>query len=472
MNPYITGTLVFVAAVIIFTLAFMFQQKGKTTIALCLLIAGSATLKIYSSADMFLHEWDERYHALVAKNLSEHPLRPTLYEHPVLPYNPSSWGSNHIWVHKQPIPLWQMAICIKLFGTNEWAVRLPSIITSLIGIILIFHVAAYFFNRKTAFIAAFLLSISGIVTDLVSGRIATDHIDAIFLFYTLLTTFFIIRHMEAKKHYFLVLAGLSLGCALMTKWLPALVCLPVTIILMRYTHRYTWTTICFRITVIVLCAAAIVAPWHIYINKAFPLETALEYSHMSRHITEYLDGHKHHILYHFDMLRIIYGELVYLPMAWFTCKALKYRAPKHLALCAWFWIVYLFFTIVATKMQAYTIITAPAIFIITAFAFTKLMAYRKRLKYPSLAAIVAILFIALPIRYTIERVSFFAPKERAPQWSEHIKKWSYPSGSVIFNCPHPIEAMFYHNYTVYEHVPEKNVLDSLSAKGYNVVVLP
>ena len=76
-------------------------KNNQQNLALILIILGGLILRIYSASDLFLHSWDERYHALVAKNLLQPPLLPTLYEHPVLDYNYQNWTANHIWVQKQ-----------------------------------------------------------------------------------------------------------------------------------------------------------------------------------------------------------------------------------------------------------------------------------------------------------------------------------------------------------------------------------
>ncbi|MEZ4885885.1 MAG: glycosyltransferase family 39 protein [Chitinophagales bacterium] len=111
-------------------------------------------LRMYVATDLYVHEWDERYHALVAKNLIQHPLTPTLYENPVLSYNYKGWTTNHVWLHKQPVALWCMALSMKVFGVNEIALRLPSILFSVLGIWLTFQIALLLFGRKVAFIAA------------------------------------------------------------------------------------------------------------------------------------------------------------------------------------------------------------------------------------------------------------------------------------------------------------------------------
>jgi len=74
--------------------------------ALFFIVLSGFLFFVYTASDFFLHVWDERYHALVAKNLTKHPFFPTLYDKPILPFDYKSWVGNHIWLHKQPLPLW------------------------------------------------------------------------------------------------------------------------------------------------------------------------------------------------------------------------------------------------------------------------------------------------------------------------------------------------------------------------------
>lgn len=163
---------------------FIVQSASKSNfkIAIFLLVILGLFLRLYCSFDFYLHSWDEKFHALVAKNLIGHPFKPTLYDNPVLPYDYTNWTSNHIWLHKQPFSLWSMAFSMWLFGCNEIALRFPSILLSSLSIVLTYSIGKYFFSRKIAFIAAFLFSINGLLIELSSGRIPTDHIDSFFIF--------------------------------------------------------------------------------------------------------------------------------------------------------------------------------------------------------------------------------------------------------------------------------------------------
>lgn len=473
MDRYIAGILFFICAAAVYLLAFKQFYRHHKTVAVVLLIIGGVILRVYCSTDWFLHEWDERYHALVAKNLSTNFFHPVLYKHALLPYSPADWTSNHVWLHKQPMSLWLMAISIKLFGANELAVRLPSILASLVAIKLVYDIATYLFNTHIAFIAAFLMSINGLIIDLAAGRVTTDHIDVLFMFFILLTVYLQVKYIQQDKKLLLTAAGLALGGAILTKWLPALICLPIYLSIAWYSSNGNLKKLTTDILWLVIVAAAVVLPWHIYINHAYPIEATIEYDIMHKHLNDIVENHQHSIFYHFNMLRIIYGEFVYLPIAIFTLHVFKAgEKSKHLAVAVWFWAVYIFFSFAATKMQAYTVLAAPAIFIMTAYGFVHLTEHAPTTWYKYVVLTVAILLLALPVRYTIERVSFFVPKECEPQWVKNIKEMAYPANTILFNSSHPIETMFYHNYTAYQHIPDSSTLHSLHGQGYNVVVLP
>lgn len=115
----------------------MFKIGSYKWLLFFLLVIGFL-LRLYTANDKYLHNWDERYHALVAKNMMTEPFAPKLYKNPVLDYDYRYWSSNHIWLHKQPFPLWCITLSFKLFGVNELALRLPSIFLTTLGIYLTF----------------------------------------------------------------------------------------------------------------------------------------------------------------------------------------------------------------------------------------------------------------------------------------------------------------------------------------------
>src|SRR3989304_1374435 len=114
-----------VSAIILCTIIYCFSWRKfnskQYTFSIFLLLLAGLILRIYISSDFYLHSWDERFHALVAKNLINHHLKPTLYDNPILQYDYKCWVGNHIWVHKQPLSLWTIALSLWIFGINEIA---------------------------------------------------------------------------------------------------------------------------------------------------------------------------------------------------------------------------------------------------------------------------------------------------------------------------------------------------------------
>ena len=99
MSNLFFGILVIFLCTIGYTYAWKFQKVDNVKWAILLILLCGLILRVYTSTDLYLHDWDERYHALVAKNLIGHPLIPTLYDDPILPYDFRNWVGNHIWLH-------------------------------------------------------------------------------------------------------------------------------------------------------------------------------------------------------------------------------------------------------------------------------------------------------------------------------------------------------------------------------------
>src|SRR5262245_31588230 len=171
------------SGVVLLIASWRLARSGRDTGALAALLAASLLFRLCAAGDLHLHEWDERYHALVAKHLISDPFRPTLYASPVLGYDYRNWTANHVWLHKPPLALWLMALSMKLFGVNEIAARVPSIILSTLGVYLTFRTGRLLFAPAVGLAAAALQAMNGQQLDLVGGRRASDHVDIALLFF-------------------------------------------------------------------------------------------------------------------------------------------------------------------------------------------------------------------------------------------------------------------------------------------------
>ena len=212
----------FVASIPALLSILVFFNYNRKKLALQLLVLSAFLLRLLMSAlDPFLHNWDERFHALVAKNMMQSPFKPMLHKNPILPYDFADWSTNHIWLHKQPLFLWQMALSMKIFGVNEMAIRLPSVLMGTISVYFIYKIAEYWFkNETTAFLAALIFTFSNYQLSLTSGRFALDHNDVAFTFYVTASLWAFTRYLRSNfKIRWAIFIGIFVGCAVLNKWL-------------------------------------------------------------------------------------------------------------------------------------------------------------------------------------------------------------------------------------------------------------
>ena len=163
--------LLLIVASVCFLVSLVFQTKNKTNLAIIfLLFTGIFVFSFSALLDPFLNLWDERFHALVAKNLMSHPLMPTLYDNPVVDISYDRWDRYYIWLHKQPLFLWQIALSFKLFGISEFTLRLPNIILGTILVFISYRSGKLLVNQRTGYISGILMISSIYMLELIAGR--------------------------------------------------------------------------------------------------------------------------------------------------------------------------------------------------------------------------------------------------------------------------------------------------------------
>lgn len=474
MTNYVLGTITVLICILGYVLAFRYFKKGIELPVILLIMFCGFLLRLFAGFDLYLHEWDERYHALVAKNFIKHPLLPTLYEYPLLQYDYRNWTGNHVWLHKQPLPLWTMALSMKLFGINELALRLPSIIFSTVGIYLTFYIGKKLFNPAIGFIAAFFYSINGLIIMITAGRRASDHPDLFHLFFVELAIFLVVYYLETRKNVVNILIGLTLGAAILCKWLTALIVLPIWFILMLKKEPYP--KLVWSLGVILFFCIIIFLPWQIYIHKTFPLEARWEYSYNIRHITEALEGHSGPFYYHFEKMMDHFGTFIYIPVVWFLAMTVRnFKDERLMAIAVWFLIPYLFFICVKTRMPAYTLFAAPSLFIMLGLFIDHALKKIATLNNRWMIATFLILMFLIPALHSLKKaIKPFKKMDRNPIWAielRNLDKTIQEKNTVIFNTDKPIETMFYSSFTAYQGLPTTEEVADLTKRGFNIWIM-
>lgn len=489
-TTYFTGLQVifFCITFLFFVLSLITYQKGNKTWAVFFLFMGA--LSIYTCAtllDPFLNVWDERFHALVAKNLINHPLKPTLYDSLPITADYSGWDKAHIWLHKQPLFLWQMALSMKLFGANEVALRLPSAIMCALLVPMAYRMGKCLVNDRVGYITALLFFSSFYLIELVSGRGMLEHNDVAFLFYVTASFWAWIEFIRSKKKYWIIAIGVAVGAAILCKWLVGLSVFMGwgMYILLKESKQFSAYLYLFSALVIALIIAL---PWQFLTFAWYPQEAAHEMAYNSKHFFEVIEGHDGEFLYHiYRMKEMFINHALYLviPGFFFLYRKMENKALFFglLTICLG---VELFFAFAQTKMPSFTLILAFPFFVAIASFFNGVLDVVER-KVNSKIIFVSIFSVGLSF-LVFFRIDLDELQAKHTLWkSENVYtkymmenraiyfdlRDSLDEQTVIFNVGgrHYVECMFYTQNIAYSFVPSKEQYLELKAKGLKVALM-
>ena len=455
-------------------LLFAAAALSNLNFRLSLVVLAALVIRADASWQYSLHQWDERFHALVAKNLISDPLKPTLYRSPAIAYDYRDWTSNHVWLHKPPAALWLMAGSMRVFGINEIAMRLPSLLLSTGAVLLTFLIGRILFDDRIALLAAGFHAVNGFLVALAAGRRVADHVDTALIFFVELGIWTALRSREAPRTRDLVLTGVALGLAGLSKSAPALLILPVAFVV--FLQRSSLRMALSRSAAIAVVGLILVAPWLMYITSTFPDEARWSARYTLMHMSQSLEGPPSSPFAYVLELPRFFGELVWIPLLAVTVTALRSTQNDLRLVLIWVAIPYLTFSVMSTRLPGYVMIAAPAVFLLEAHFCIGLRSRlqqlgRRRNRVAAMALLV--LLVALPVRCLLEPTGSFERRERDPGASRELRMLSQRLGlsdAVIFNIPTPIEAMFYSPYTAYARMPTAEEVQSIRAKGMPVVV--
>ena len=467
-----------------FLAGLLYQIRGKEYLSMGFLLF--TALLIFCSAallDPFLNLWDERFHALVAKNLMNHPLRPTLYDDPIVNMPYYRWDRYIVWLHKQPLFLWQIALSFKLFGVSEFTLRLPDVVMGTILVFAGYRTGKLLVNQRVGFIAGAMIISSGYLVDLVAGRQELDHNDFSFLFYVSMSIWAWTEYIFSRKKYWIVLIGCFSGFAILCKWLAGL---------LIYLGWLTWNlqqtksrmTRFRELLVALLISIVIALPWQVFMFCTYPSEAIETYRLNATHFLSPVDGQNGSVWYHFEKFGIIYGVVSSFLIIPGFCILRKTIIEKSLfiPLVSMVLAVYLFFTIAATKMVSYTALVIMIMFLALASLYEFIFRWLSELfnnpvwkNSAYCAGVMGMVIIQFNLGYLQARHTENAqdPYFRNLLHNREVfRSLELPPNSVLFNVKgrHYVEAMFYTGLPAYPFIPTCDQCQELKRKGRVIAV--
>lgn len=390
------------AGIIFFILAIGVKLYNKNVAAVWLLFFAALFIRLFMiQLDPFLHDWDEKFHALVARNMMVHPFKPMLKTEILVPYDYRPWCCNHIWLHKQPLFMWQMALSMKIFGVSEVAMRLPSALMGALMVPMLYRVAVlYTRNSFIAFGVAVLMCCSNFQLEQVSGYTGMDHNDVAFGFYVLASIWAYFEYLRKKNMKWVVLIGLFAGCAILNKWLTGLLVFSGwgINILLNIRNKESRREILHLLLALLVCTVVFL-PWQIYIFNAFPEEALYEYNFNTKHIFEAVEGHGGHNEFYFHLFPEYFGKIIWMLVLAGVATSFfvkSFARKNNIAILVYTAAVYIFFSlIVQSKMGSYFFVVGPLCYIYMAVALGQLLRIPYVSKYLYMAAIMVCAYVLI-----------------------------------------------------------------------------
>ena len=331
-----------------------------------------------------LYDWDEAIHAQMAQEM--------IWRHDVL--TPHQGGTPHF--TKPPLYQWQTLLAYKVFGVNEFAARFWAALSGVGAVVMTCLLGRELFDRPTGLGAALLLLIVSNLPyshgyNFVSiGRMCM--MTAPLTFYALLTLWLAWRGQRDRRY--LVLIGLPVGAAVMTKNVAGLAPLGAVLVYWLLTwplKAWPWR----ELGLAALVAAAIILPWHASQALMHPhfIRDYLLYNVLQRAAstldTQY---HSQPAWFYLDVIRKGFSHAwVILPaaVAYAIYRIVGRRERAPLLLIIWALIPLTVYSLARTKLAWYILEVYPALALLGAWLLTRLVGRRW-----SLVAIVVFLAVA------------------------------------------------------------------------------
>ncbi len=250
---------------------------------------------------------------------------------------------------KPPLAFWLMAGSIKVFGLQEWAVRLPSILFSAGLLLLLYRFVRKEYNEDKAVLSVLLL-VGALQFSLMSKAAIADPMLYFFVVGAFINFWNYQKYDKSKNLYLFTICN-ALG--FLTKGPVILLLSAVWIVALAFKRKkIIWSWIH---PIQILLFLAIAAPWFILSYQKIGIQALNEFflDHNVGRFSQSMEGHSGQLYYYVVVL--FFGSLPF-ALQHFKTIYLEIRRKKDIldfVLWVWFLFVLIFFTLSATKLPHY-----------------------------------------------------------------------------------------------------------------------
>jgi 4-amino-4-deoxy-L-arabinose transferase-like glycosyltransferase len=288
-----------------------------------------------------------------------------------------------LYFEKPPLVYWANAASIKIFGVNEFAVRLPAALFSVGQLVVTAGLAEVMFGATAGLFAALVLALSPLFFGF--ARFATLDPALAFFLTAALAAFYLAAREDsfsrppARRWILSCAAMLAMG---------TLAKGPIALLL-GGAIALAWLAFDRRLREIVqmplvwcgLLYAAIVLPWFVLMEMRNP--GFLRFFFIHEHLQRYVTSSEHGWGLWFFIPIVIGGTwpwIFFVPLGWsaMRAEALPNRAPASSRrsaarfLSIWFVVIFVFFSIPRSKLGSYILPALPPLAIVAGYGLARL----------------------------------------------------------------------------------------------------
>jgi 4-amino-4-deoxy-L-arabinose transferase-like glycosyltransferase len=259
---------------------------------------------------------------------------------------------------------WMQAGSIKLFGVNEWALRLWPALLALAGCLAVYGAGRKLFGRRAGLIAAIVLATSPLYY-LLARIITLDMAVSVLLTGALLSFLLGVREPPGRTRSLYLYAFYALcAAATLTKGLIGIV-IPAMVIGAWIVLLWDWRLLrAIHLPTGLLLFFVLAAPWHVLAARANPEFAQFYFIH--EHFERYLTTtHGRYQPWWFFLPVLVFGMLPWIGLlfpalrdAWAGWRARRERR-EELFLLLWVGLVFAFFSVSGSKLIPYILPMLP-----------------------------------------------------------------------------------------------------------------
>jgi 4-amino-4-deoxy-L-arabinose transferase-like glycosyltransferase len=325
----------------------MESQKNTTNKHLLFLVIFSAVCFLPFLGNAHLFDWDEINFAEIAREM----LVSNDYFHPKMNFE--------LFTEKPPFFFWLQAICMNIFGINEFSSRLPNAILGIIILPLLYYTGSRLKNNRFGLIWAIAYG----CTILPHLYFKSGIIDPWFNFFIVVGLFGLIKARENKlnngaSYKWLLIAGVSTGLSILTKGPASLIILGLTGLVYftstRFKNFFSFKQIILFILITIISTGTWLTIDYVQNGDQFIKEFTIRQWEL---LTTKDAGHGGFFFYHFIVL--FFG--CFPISAFFIDGLIKKDERENVGLhdfrkwmVTLFWVVLILFSVVQTKIVHYS----------------------------------------------------------------------------------------------------------------------